>query len=774
MIQRQSIESRLGYLVCSVLMLLFVLFTPAPEALAEAGSIQTAHLQSQLVSQRDAVVPGQPLQVGLLLEHEEHWHTYWKNSGDSGLPTRIEFVLPSGFKAQPIEWPVPERINVQELINYGYSNRALLPITINVPAHIETPSITIQAKAKWLICNEICIPGEAEYRLVLPVNTGKAAKANEIKQWSNDFKWAEHRQPQAFPEKVDVYYHIQDKQLELNLNSKSMPENIDTWGFFPATPGIISNTALPAWQRTSTGWQMQIALGDFFTEAPKNFEFVMVQPASPVSAAKQTLVGAKLLSYTFLARLDSKMPAKPVGAGQTSTMAVSSFPQAGATTQPTAVLSHSSIEQSMSKSNDPKSHKTSSNIVSSSLAGAMLLAFLGGMVLNLMPCVFPVLSLKALALLKHSNDHATARIHGIFYTLGVVVSFVCVAIVLGLLRQGGEQLGWGFQLQEPRFVAALALLMCGIALNFMGLLEIGNSFSGVGQNLTEGHGKKSAFFTGVLACIVASPCTAPFMGTALGFALSQSISISLAVFIALGLGMAFPMLLISFVPVFGRCLPRPGAWMESFKQLMAFPILLTAIWLTWVYGEQTSVLDMAHLLASSVFLALGCWVFQRWGQHHAPTPRHYLSRFVGIAIIVLSFVVPLGKKPAQMQQAAASNKNEAESAIHPEVWSQTALERHQKEGRPVFVNMTAAWCITCLANQRAALSSPEFAALLKKKNIIYMKGDWTRADPAITAYLESFGRNGVPLYVVYPLKGKPKVLPQLLTPGIVREALEAL
>ncbi len=390
---------------------------------------------------------------------------------------------------------------------------------------------------------------------------------------------------------------------------------------------------------------------------------------------------------------------------------------------------------------------------------ALLLALGGGVVLNLMPCVLPVLSLKALSLAQADGSHGGARRQALWYTAGVLASFVAVGAIALALREAGLALGWGFQLQQPGVIAALALVMTAIGLSLSGVVAFGASLAGAGQKLTEKSGPAGDFFTGVLAVVVASPCTAPFMGTALAFAFTASPAIALLVFAALGLGLALPFLLIGFVPAVAARLPRPGAWMETLKQVLAFPMYLTAVWLLWVLAKQRGADAIAVVLVGVVLLAAGLWAWEkaRWRGLAA-------KGFAALLVIVALWpVVVVQRMPAPERAAAAQ-----EGVV---AWSPQKLEQLRRDGRVVFVNMTADWCVTCKANEKTVLGSDDFRAALDAAGAVYMKGDWTDVDPEITAFLESHGAVGVPLYVVYPRTGEPVVLPTVLTKAIVRSAL---
>jgi thiol:disulfide interchange protein DsbD len=405
------------------------------------------------------------------------------------------------------------------------------------------------------------------------------------------------------------------------------------------------------------------------------------------------------------------------------------------------------------------------------VAAAMLLAFLGGMVLNLMPCVFPVLSIKALSLLKHAEySPLQKRLQGMAYTAGVLVSFALLASVLILLKAGGQAIGWGFQYQSPIFVVIVAYLMFAVGLNLSGLFTVGASAVGVGSSLAARSGYSGSFFTGVLATIVATPCTAPFMGAAIGYALGQSAPALLAIFLSLGLGLAFPYLLLTAWPRLQRLLPRPGIWMERVKEGLAFPMYAAAVWLVWVLAQQGGPNAVLVALGGMVLIALAGWLYTVTRQGSS------WSRHSGAGFAALALVVALAGGGFGVDAVAVPTGSQALASVSDKHW-QTYSTEHLRElrqaGKPVFVNMTAAWCISCLVNERVALSDASVVDLFKNGNITYLKGDWTNQDKQITAYLAEFGRSGVPLYVYYPAgtDSVPVVLPQLLTPDIVRQNL---
>jgi thiol:disulfide interchange protein DsbD len=401
------------------------------------------------------------------------------------------------------------------------------------------------------------------------------------------------------------------------------------------------------------------------------------------------------------------------------------------------------------------------------LALVLGLALLGGLILNLMPCVFPVLSIKAVSVLEtRRGDRAAERRHALAYAAGVVLSCAAVAVALVLVRGGGELLGWGFQLQSPVFVALLAYLMLALGLSLSGVVQFGTQLMGVGQELAEQGGYLGSFFTGVLAVVVASPCTAPFMGTALGYALAQPAAVALLVFVTLGLGLALPFLLLGFFPWLGAWLPRPGHWMETFKQVMAFPLYLTVVWLLWVLGRQSGVDAVALALVGLVLLAFALWL---WGEPARSRTRAVLAVAAALGAVALlaqpelRSAGPVAKAPAALARGGVRER-----------YAEDRLAELRAQKRPVFVNFTADWCISCKVNEKVVFANEAVLKTLAEGQVVWMTADWTNPDPVIGAALARFGRSGVPLYVLYPPEGEPVVLPQILTPDMFIDALQAM
>lgn len=661
---------------------------------ARSGEVEAPHIRAELFSDAQRVAPGDTLTLALRLQPDDGWHTYWMNPGDSGLETRIDWTLPEGAEAGPIQWPVPKKLPVEHLVNYGFEGETLLLSDITLPMDIAPgDTLTLSAHARWLVCEIECIPGDAELSLSLPVDD-----LTELSAHTALFQRGRASQPQA----VDwpATFSIESTWLEVTVApDRTLNPPLQ---FFPGHTELVEHAEAQDVTLNDDG-QLVIRqpLNVYFHTTPQQFEAVL-----------RDAEGAWALTLTDGAEMPPEPPAEaPPG------------------TSTTVLL-------------------------------ALLLAFGGGVLLNLMPCVFPVLSLKALGLARHGGH----RPHALAYTAGVLVCFLAIAALLLVLRAGGAALGWGFQLQTPLVVGGLAYLMFALGLALIGIVQLGAGWMGAGEHLTRDTGLRGSFFTGVLAVVVASPCTAPFMGTALGFAVTQPAPVALGIFAALGLGLAFPFLLIGFVPALARRLPRPGPWMGIFRQAMAFPLFLTSVWLLWVLGRQVGIDGLSLALAGLVALALGLWL---WGLSQLSQQQGRPRLRTAAALIMVAALWPLWQ--ASQLKASASMMTDTDAGG---VWTPDRLAALREAGEPVLVNMTADWCITCLANERVALDTDTVRAALTAGGVTYLKGDWTRQDPAITEYLAHYGRNGVPLYVLYPRGGgQPEILPQVLTPGLVRDAL---
>ena len=665
---------------------------------AIAAPAVAEHVEVELVAQNQALIAGDN-RLALRIKPEKGWHVYWRNPGDSGLPTKLVWPqLPEGISAGEIQWPFPEEHTLGDLTNYGYGEDTLLPFSLSVAAGTPSP-VALSARAEWLVCADVCIPGKADVKLDLPV----ADQAQPDPKWAAAFDHAIAH----LPKPADFKAQFQIDGEEFRLAFDTLPGSSNEARFYPYATDIVAHTAKvrSAW----SGRSLSLArpLSTYFVQAPESVQGILVLGDSDAASA-----------YEFTAEPGT---VAPVAASVTA-------PASGGAAAP-------------------------------SFWFALGFAFIGGLILNLMPCVFPVLSLKALSVMKVQGEAAAEhRRHALSYTAGVVASFLLVAGVLIGLRAGGAALGWGFQLQSPLFVGLLVYVMVALGLSLSGLVQFGTRWMGAGQSLATKPGLSGSFFTGVLAVVVASPCTAPFMGSALGFALTQPAIASLAVFLALALGLAFPFLLLGFVPALASFLPRPGAWMETLKQILAFPLYLTAVWLLWVLGGLTDRSGMALALVGLVTLAFGLWLLGQSQKRFA----HLIGLIAVIGAVALLFH-PMVRTP--------STSAKSETAIGWEPYSDARLDELRAQGKTVFVDFTADWCLTCKVNERIALHSAKAVAAFEKNEVVALVADWTRADPEITAALARYERSGVPLYLVSVRGAEPKVLPQVLTPDLVADAV---
>jgi thiol:disulfide interchange protein/DsbC/DsbD-like thiol-disulfide interchange protein len=665
---------------------------PAPEDLVKAN----------LVAETATIAPGATLWVDLHLGVEPGWHIYWRNPGDSGLPTAIDWQLPSGFSAGHILWPVPEHFVQNGIGNYGYAGSADLLVPITPPRELATgQTARLAAEASWLVCADICIPGAAKLSLSLPVG---AQPPTADPGTAPLFARARQHLPNVAPFETRFSQSANDIRLMVPASALAGLHNPRAM-FFPNSDSLIDAAAEPRLTRRADG-----------------LELVLPKP-SVGNVASTTLDGVLSLRGADGVERAFEISANPVP----------------------AVPAERGIAWWQ----------------------ALLLAFLGGIVLNAMPCVFPILSLKLLSIAQQAHGHHSAQFaHGLAYTAGVLVSFALLGGALLALRAGGQTVGWGFQLQSPVFVAMLAYLLFAMGLSLSGVADFGASLSGIGGRLAGRSGVAGTFFTGALATVVATPCTAPFMGAALGFALISPPAVAIAVFLALGLGLAAPYLLASLSLGWQRILPKPGAWMEFVKQLLAFPLYGTVAWLLWVLLQEVGPGDAFGALFGLVLIAFAVWVYGQT-RRAAPLRRSLgagLAAAGGAAAIFLAASLTAGG-------GVASPNATSRDGLHYEPFTTQRLSALETDRKPVFVNLTAAWCVTCLINERVALDSQAVRKAFAERRVTALKGDWTNQNPEITEFLQQFGRSGVPLYLLYTGKGQPVVLPQILTAASVLDAL---
>lgn len=683
--------------------------------------VKTEHVEADLVSDVTHAQPGKPVTVGLRLRMASEWHTYWKNPGDSGLPTRIQWVLPEGWKAGEIQWPYPKPLPVGPLMNYGYEDEVVLLTEMTPPASAAPGPHPIRARAEWLVCKDVCIPEKGEIDFTLAV-------ANE-------------------PPKPNPRH-----QAAIDRARNQLPVSAEGWTFESAVAGkaLVVRLVPPPGQAAP-------ATATFFPERE-----MLIEPAAPQKVSRD---GDGL-------RIEMKL-AEPPPAGVTDVVGVAvsdsgwpGIPRKAIAVQAPAVASLPAPAASASAGGGAG---TTTAALGGSALAALAFAFVGGILLNLMPCVFPVLGIKVMGFVKHAHGEAQAmRAQGWMFFAGVMLSFLALAGVLLALRAGGAQLGWGFQLQSPVVVTLLAALFFALALNLSGVFEWGAFAQSMTSNLSARGRYADAFLAGVLATVVATPCTAPFMGAAVGFTLTQSAALALAVFAVMGAGMALPVLLLAHFPALLRRLPRPGAWMETFKQALAFPLYATVAWLVWVLGAQAGNDAVLALLAGLVLVAMAAWMYGRWEQAASPW-RAAVAILLAAAGVAVAWPVAREGAPVAGEPVARAGELPWQS------WSPEKVAELGAQGHTVFVDFTAAWCVTCQVNKRVALNNGSVVAEFAARGVVPLRADWTRQDPRITETLAALGRNAIPVYAFYiPGEPAPRLLPEVLTPSIVLEALQGL
>ena len=692
----------------------------ASSGIAHAAAVKTDYVEAELISRTLALAPGEKPLIGLRLKHAPHWHTYWQNPGDSGMPTTIQWKLPAGFKAGPIQWPVPELLPVPPLMNYGYEGEVLLPIElVAIPADWPAGQpAKLAARVDWLVCKDVCIPGGADLELTLPV--GAASPAPDTR-WTAMFDKALAALPGG--PITDAKAQTADGKIELRFPKRKLGDKVYVYS---SIEGLVEHAAPQSARQIGE---------DVVVSFPVTQQ---LSAAEPRIAGVVTGLDAKALS--FAAPMPGKLVAGP------------------------------GLPAGMSTATDPGTRKTG-NLATGGAGGeadqlsfglALVLALLGGMILNLMPCVFPILSLKVLGFAQGDRNNVRAqRASGVAFAAGVVLSFLALAGALLALRAAGDAVGWGFQLQSPVVVSLLALLFFALGLNLSGVFEFGSFLP---SGLASAQAKNpvvDAALSGVLAAVVASPCTAPFMGAALGFAVTQSPAMALAIFAALGVGMALPYLLLAWFPAWLKHLPKPGPWLATFKQVLAFPLYATVVWLAWVLVLQTSGDIIPRFGTGLVLVGLAAWLLGR--------ARGMAGRVLAVIALAAGIAAAWPHAEEAPASSAASAPKEGWTA-----YSKAALTEAAAAGKPVFIDFTAAWCVTCQVNKKVVLETREVRDAFAAKNIVLMRGDWTRRDPEITAALSEFGRSGVPVYALY-LPGKPPVLlPEILRTQIILDALKPL
>ena len=683
-------------------------------------------IKIQLLHEEESIQAGHPFWVALHLDLEKGWHSYWKNPGDAGMPTMVDWNLPEGFKASPINWPVPHRFSQDSLVGFGYEDEALLLVEITPPQTLALDQpIKLSADIRWLVCSDsTCLPGETHVESTFAV-TGEAP------QVMNDSQPQFAKARSLLPQKNENI-KAQRKNDLIQLTVSSINSDSITHAYFcPEENEIIDGTKEIVFSSTDAQ-ELTLALRD--------------------KTDQNTRLKGVLVLLSNDKRLDAIELDLPIQNDSNTAIGLADAP----------AVKEKSTDLSVSDDNG----------FNGGFGMALVLAFVGGMILNLMPCVLPVLSFKILSFVKMAGQSRSLTFkHGMAFSWGVLASFWVLAGALLILQAYGRSVGWGFQLQEPIFVAILAALLFVFGLSLFGVMELGTSITAwAGNSQGRSESLTSSFLSGVLATAVATPCTGPFLGSAVGFAVTLSAPLALLIFSAIGIGMAFPYLLLSAFPSLLRFMPKPGNWMITFKEIMGFFMIATVLWLVWVFAAQTSNVALLLLLASFFFLSIGTWIYGKWGSPVKSRTTRYISyTMTSLLLVVSAYTIWTA---SNMEDTTTST---TEIASNWEEFNPQRIEELQKQGIPVFVDFTAKWCLICQTNHMV-LETDKVSKKLDQMGVVRMKADWTKRDNMIAGELRKFGRNSVPLYVLYGHEAgeKPAVLPQVLTPDVIIDNLELM
>ena len=673
--------------VCGLFMLLWGVVQAQTQVLGGASAnkargsvVSTAQVQATLqVYAPNGLGAGETFWLGLQIQHQAHWHTYWRNPGDSGLATELQWQLPEGLKPGNLIWPAPQKIPVGSMANYGYEGTVLLVTPVQVApkfkANEASSDITVQLHASWLVCKQECIPQEGDFVVRVPVK-GSSVMAPEA------FHAALANQAQMLTGKHEAV--IAEDGRTLTLKVETLPPELSSgaWTVFPQTPNVMRNNATPNIQAD----RITLPISSERMDSPKRMAWLLVQGDANAPTGKQ---------WVFETPIQGKWQEW---------------------TEPPSATSASNFNLQLSSA--PAAISTAPW---ATWILAIFGAFLGGMLLNFMPCVFPVLAIKLLGITQLADKPKTMRLSAWAFSVGVLISFLLLGGLMLALRAAGSQMGWGFQLQSPWVVAALAIMFVIMGLNLSGLFEFGHFVPSSVASFQFANPATNSLWSGVFAVVIASPCTAPFMGASLGLAIGFPAWQALPIFGAMGLGMALPFLLVSISSAWLKYLPKPGAWMNTFRHVMALPMYVTALWLVWVLGLQTG------------------W----WDNDQAPT----------------------------QSTLSASESGASRPSIVWEAWSEDKVRAARKDGRPVFIDFTAAWCVTCQFNKKTTFADASLLKDFAQKNVLLLRADWTRYDPAITQALNNLGRNGLPVYAWYAPGQEVLILSELPSVQEVQNAL---
>ncbi len=735
-----------------ILVTLFIFITSTSFANNEDYPQEDEPVSVSLVTEHTSVQPGTPFWIAINVEMDDHWHSYWKNPGDVGMPISVEWNLPEGYQASPIQWPTPKRYDLDSIIGYGYEGKAVLLSQITPPQKT-SEEVTLDASISWLACSEsACLPGSAELSLTLPVkssnpeinDSAKILIENAIQKLPQE-DWAEF----SALRKQDLVEVVMKTPPSSNIGGKAC--------FFPEDPETFSDqfeaTIAPS-DRASDTYIVALKEHGEAQHNPTHVKGILVIQDEITGKTIESL--ALNVPITFTPSDDAHL----VSMGE---------------------LAQSNA---MEGTELMAMHEENHSPFEGGFLFYLLTAFVGGMILNLMPCVLPVISLKIMSFVNLSGeDRKKTVLHGVLFSAGVLISFWALAGALLILQTYGHAVGWGFQLQQPIVIAILAIVILIFSLSMLGVFEFGTSLSSMAGQAQVKSQKKSesltgSFFSGILATAVATPCTGPFLGPAVGFAVTQSAVLSMLIFTSLGLGMAFPYLLLSIFPSLLRFLPKPGNWMVTFKEVTGFIMMAVVLWLLWIFSAQTDSFALFILLSSFLIISLGCWIFGKWATPLKKKRTRVIGMLAALACLAIGGNMAYSASTAPITTLDDTNPISLGDHHQTQSWvsfNANVIDELQEEGVPVFVDFTAKWCLICQANH-LVLSVDQVDKKLKELGVVKMKADWTKHDPRITEFLKKYGRNGVPLYLLYSgnPKEQPQILPQVLTPDIVLEYLEEI
>lgn len=764
-------------------------FSPLDELGGDADATAD-HARAQLVADVESIAPGEPFRLGVLFEMDPHWHIYWRNSGDVGLPTEIEWQLPEGFTAGPLHWPAPDRIEQGGLISYGYHGQTLLFAEIRPPEELDAGAgpLAFKARADWLVCKETCIPGGAAVELTRTVGAGEPSEDSEL------FDRYAERVPQ--PREVE----LQSRQLDIAFEpagsldplepgeSRSLTviarpgadyrlifdEAAAAPGLFPAPPDEfeVTHPSLTTQSHDRIAFELPLQPRPQAEDATYNYELVL-------TARVEDQQSGEVQTLDILISL----PLKVGGAARGEAVAeegeaIPQTAEAGVMAEPAEAPVATGKETGEAFSFiEPRARE-------GNLGYFLLLAFLGGLILNIFPCVLPVISLKVMSFVRQAGeDRGRILSLGLMFAAGVLVSFALLGGAVIALQAFGQQVGWGFQMQDPRFVIFITAVVFAFGLSLFGVFSVslpGTATTSMDEAARkEGYG--GAFLNGALAVALATACTAPFLSPAMGFALTQPPFVILLFFLTVGIGLAFPYVMLAANPVWLKWMPKPGAWMETFKQAMGFPLMATVVWLMYVLGSLMGAEGIVWTMAFLLCLGLACWLYGHYSDPRATRTQRRAGWSAALILIVAGYVVFPERHLQHMAGAPQTTPVDQELTMEStrggitwQPFSVARIEQLVAENRTVFVDFTADWCITCKVNEQGALSSREVAAAFERHDVVPIKADWTQRGETIARVLEQFGRSGVPLYVIFPAgrAEEPMVLPTLLTPGLVVEKIE--